>query len=522
MKRTSIYLLGICVGAFLLRLMLMPLMPHPGIADPNYYYLLGEKLVQGQGFTLDFIWQYNNPPQDIVAPLDYWMPLNGVIVAASFAIFGVNVAAALLPFMLMGAILPVLSFAAAKQLDCEDSGALFAAACTAFLPELLLHSLRSETTLPAAMLICGALVLLTWAFKRGRGYLLLLAGALCGLAYLVRSDAALLLPMGAVVAGIYWLWGRSYFHKRRIAGYLMGAVFVAGIVVAPWLLRNQALFGTFTTPHLERMFFLAHHDDHFAYDEDINLNWLLERQSIGQIVSKRLFELAASIKVMATSLEGFLAICVAGGLLLLIARRDRERLLTIAPTVILILGLLVFYPILIPMKSQGGSFKKAYLALIPMLLPLAAYVLEQAVTDRRLRIGAMLLAVSMLLAFGVDAVRLDSQFVREYLAYTEQALAVVETLPDTNGDGEIRLMSRDPFMFSYFGYKSVVTPYDDRDAVLAVAQRYRIDYLVSPSANPELDKVIVLHQENDPRFERVADVPGTNVVWYRFRPEAAQ
>ncbi|MCU0512626.1 MAG: glycosyltransferase family 39 protein, partial [Anaerolineae bacterium] len=194
MTRTHAGLMLICGAALLLRLALLPLLPHPGFADPNYYYHLGEALVQGRGFTLDFIWQYNNPPADIVHPMDYWMPLNGVIVAAGMALFGVNVAAALLPFALLGALLPLVAFAAVKQFDGADSSALFAAAATALLPELLLHSLRTETTIPAALLVGCTILAVGQALRRGRGWALLPAGVGGGLAYLVRSDAALLLP----------------------------------------------------------------------------------------------------------------------------------------------------------------------------------------------------------------------------------------------------------------------------------------------------------------------------------------
>nr|MCU0512050.1 hypothetical protein [Anaerolineae bacterium] len=329
------------------------------------------------------------------------------------------------------------------------------------------------------------------------------------------SDAALLLPMVIVLlAGLAW---QRRLHRRLLLWSAAGLL-LALLTVAPWLLRNQQLFGTPTTPHLSRMFFLTDHDEHFAYDDDFTLTTLLQSQTPAQLISKRLFELAAALKTMVVSLDMLLPVAVGGGLLLLLARRDAARGWAIAPVLILLGGLLVFYPVLIPMKSQGGSFKKAYLALIPLLLPLAGYALEQAVPDRRLRYGVMGLTLSLLAAFAVDAVRLDAQFLRDYLAYSQQIVTTAQQLPDVTGDGQMRLMTRDPFMMRFYGLQSVMTPRDDREAVLAVARRYHIDYVLAPTARPALDEVFS-GQVPDERFQLVTTLPGGLSFW-RFAPEA--
>jgi hypothetical protein len=314
---------------------------------------------------------------------------------------------------------------------------------------------------------------------------------------------------------VYLLWRKGTMTRRLLVG-MMGASIVGLTVVSPWLMRNQALFGSPTTPHLSRMFFLTHHDEHFAYDDDFTLQTLLASQTIPQLVAKRAFELLASLKLMVTTFDLFLPVAVWGGLLLILMRRDKDRLLILAPTLLLILGFLIFYPILIPMKSQGGSFKKAFLSLIPLLLPLAGYALEEAITDARIRQGAMLICVGLLIVFSWDAVRLDAAFVDRYLAYTEKLVAAARTLPDRNGDGEIRLMSTDPFMLDFFGIRSVMTPRDDREAVLEVAQRYGIDYGLTPTERPALDEVLVQKSVDDPRFQIVKQIPGENKYFYQF------
>lgn len=525
MSRTHLILGLICLTGLVLRLVLLPSVPHPGIADPTHYYQLGKSLAEGRGFTLDFIWQYNNPPADIVHEMDYWNPLAGVIAAVGFKVFGIHVAAGILPFALLGSFLPIIAFLAARQFKLEDDSALFVTACAAFLPELLLHSLRTETTIPAALLECSAILLVLHGLSSQKLWVWVLAGLCAGLAYLIRSDAALLLPMLVVTLVIFYIFSPDNAATNhevtkknwlRILAYACVSLVIAAMVIAPWLIRNQQLFGTPTTPNLSYMFFLTHHDEHFAYDDVFTLETMLASQSVGQLIGKRLFELAAAFKVMFTSLDPFLPIVVWGGLLLLIWRHDRKRLLTLAPTLILLLGLLVFYPVLIPMKAQGGSFKKAYLALIPLLLPLAGCALEIAITDKRLRRGVLLLVVMVIAVFGIDAVRLDMQFVRDYMAYTENILATLDDLPDVTGDGVVRLMNQDPFMMSYYGVQSVMTPRDDRDAIVAAARRYQMDYLLVPTARPELDAVVWYQTETDRRFQYVVDVPRSNLQIYTF------
>ena len=113
-------LLLICLGALVFRLVLLLFVSFPGIADPNHYYNMGVRLVEGHGFTIDYIWQYSLPPQSMVHPEEHWMPLTAVLAAAPMALFGESVRVALLPFMLLGSLLPALSYWAARQLDLSE------------------------------------------------------------------------------------------------------------------------------------------------------------------------------------------------------------------------------------------------------------------------------------------------------------------------------------------------------------------------------------------------------------------
>ena len=73
---------------WLARLALALLAEQPGLFDPNHYYLLARNLVEGRGFVIDYIWQYQQQPADVTHPIDFWMPLAALYPAVGMRIFG--------------------------------------------------------------------------------------------------------------------------------------------------------------------------------------------------------------------------------------------------------------------------------------------------------------------------------------------------------------------------------------------------------------------------------------------------
>ena len=115
--KTSVYkLLIIILGGFILRLLLLSLIHNPGLNDQNHYYNLGQRLLHGQGFTIDYVWHYSHVPDEIVHPIDHWMPLAGVAVAVGMSFGGVTPHSALIVFIITGTLLPLLVYLATKQL----------------------------------------------------------------------------------------------------------------------------------------------------------------------------------------------------------------------------------------------------------------------------------------------------------------------------------------------------------------------------------------------------------------------
>jgi hypothetical protein len=488
----------IVLASLALRLALSPLITHPGIGDPNHYYNLGLRLARGQGYTIDYIWQYNAVYEGVVHEDDYWMPLTGYLIAANARLFGESVAAALLPFMAIGALLPLLSYAACRQMGAGQAASLAAALATACLPQLVLSSLRTETTIPNALFVGAALLALTWGLRTGRRRAFVLGGLAAGLAYLTRSEASLLLPMLIVVLLAYALWGRQVWAARAWRwAWIMPAL--AALLALPWLARTQALNGTFSTPTTSNMFFLTDYRDHYAFDRILSLETLLAAQSPSELLAKRLFELAATARLIVRELD-LLAPLALGGLLLLLMGRDRPRLLAAAPLLILLGGFILFYPILVPYKSQGGSMKKAFLSLLPLFAPLVACALDRALADERWRWGAGLLLAGLLAFNAADAVRQEAQLASAFNAGVAELAEELRKLPDLSGEGELVFMTQDPFILGLHGLSSVVFPFEDRETILAVARRYGVDYMILPAARPALDDLYGVARASDPRL----------------------
>jgi hypothetical protein len=512
-------LLAICAAAVLLRLaLLLVFVRFPGVADPNHYYNVGARLARGDGYTIDYIWRYSVPYEAVVHPEDYWMPLTALAAGAGMAVLGVGVFGAVVPFTLLGGLLPALAYAAARGLLHTGRGAaLFAAGLAALLPQLVLNSVRTDTTLIAVLTTSGALLLWAHALQpttRRPAPWFVGAGVLTGLAYLNRSEA-LLIPIAFAAC-----WALLRLLRQRAPYSAALALAAALIVVAPWLARNVALNGTFSTPTTGSLFFMTEFNDLYVVDYSrLTLANLLETQPIGALIGLRAFQAAAGVRQMLDVLDVLLPVALAGGLLLIAAERDRDRLRALAAPLLLLLGYYLFYALIAPFYMMGGSFKKAFISLLPLLIPVAAYAIERAIGDPRLRAGAMLLSLAIIGANAVDTVRLDAAAASAYADQIARMADVARALPDRTGDGQITLMTQDPFILSYAGFPNVVFPNEPRDVVAAVAARYGVDYLLMPANRPSLDALLT-DPALDPRFTRTADVPGTPFIFMAVDADA--
>ncbi len=513
--RTYVGLLGILAIATILRLSLLPKIHNPGLHDSIHYNNLGRRLLSGDGFTIDYVWHYSRMPVEIEHPIDHWMPVAGIAAAVGMLIGGETVHGSLVLFVGAGVLVPLLVFRHAKQLSCSNEEAQIAALITAVLPDVVLNSLRTDTTILSMVFLSSAVILLNNATISKRLLSYALSGFLFGLGYLTRNDAIVFLP----ILVLYSL-AASFCESRRSTwrGFLIvTSVFV--LTVAPWLLRNLNYFGMLGSAAIGRMPFMLEPIDSYAYGLPISLESLLERASLLELVGQRLFELAAAFKQIAVSLDIPLLMFTPLGAIWLLRGRIRARVLFAFFGLTWTILMLVVYPIFMPVLSRSGSFEKGFLTILPLLTPLGVLGMRHLVRNRSALWVIAAVSLLWLSWRSCELVDQSTALADTYYDSMRKLAAALETLPDTNGDERYILMSQDPYVLSDLGYASVVTPYASRKDTLELARQFAVDYLLMPAGRPSLDP-LYLGEESDHRFElalHLADAGEIPFELFRFK-----
>ncbi len=225
----------------------------PKPEDTAYYVGVARNLVEGRGLVSDAIWSYQTEP--LVFPkaaFEVWLPLPTWLIAGSMTLFGISFAAAQIPTVLVGAVVPVLAWRLAADVARErdlPTGrartlALGTGLTTAVYLPLLLHSALPDSTMPFAALALGACLLMTRIARDPRGARvtdprLIVLGILLGLTALTRNEAVWLAFTWVLVA---------WFTTDRPAAERIRLIAVAGVVAlavfAPWMVRNLEAFGS--------------------------------------------------------------------------------------------------------------------------------------------------------------------------------------------------------------------------------------------------------------------------------------
>jgi uncharacterized membrane protein YhaH (DUF805 family) len=298
------------------------------------------------------------------------------------------------------------------------------------------------------------------------------------------------------------------------------------VVVLPWLIRNQSVLGTPWPGSTARSMFVTDHEDFYAYSKAITLQTYLD-QGLIAIAKKILFEMAAAIKLMLTLEESIFPVAILAGLLEMIWRRARSRddsrpdLAPYVPALCFIILTYGAYTVLMPYLSQGGSFKKAYLAMMPFLLIIGAQAVERHVHPRSAYRAVIAITLVLLLANAVELTRADFKTNNTQLAIFKDVKVTLDELQKTD-DREVIVMTRDPWSLNYVtGYRAVMVPNEPLDVILDVADRYGVTYLLAPVPREAINQ-IDRGEVTNPRFQRVAEFPKYRLHLYRILPAGSQ
>jgi 4-amino-4-deoxy-L-arabinose transferase-like glycosyltransferase len=228
----------VAVGAFFM---------DPAYPDSYYYVNVARQVAAGNGFVVDYIWNFvdvgGRLPDQASLPIPangHWMPLAVLVQVPFIWLLGPTALASALPFWLAGAVAAPLTYLIGLDAGLGRGVAVTAGLLTA-VPAAVLPFMAQPDNFGLFMPL-GALALwLATRALRGQGWAWLAGGAVVGLATLARNDGVLLgLPFA--LAGL----GGLLREGQRRAALATGAACVLAFVAAtgPWFARQLEVFGT--------------------------------------------------------------------------------------------------------------------------------------------------------------------------------------------------------------------------------------------------------------------------------------
>jgi hypothetical protein len=454
----------------------------PGYLDSDYYFVGGLQLVEGNGFTEPFLWNYLDDPDGIPHPSHtYWYPLSSILAAISMFVTGQHTyVAARFIFILIAACIPPLTAALSYDMTRQRSLALVSGLLAVFSVYYLPFMPVTDNYGPYMFL--GGLIFII--MKKDGWWLFPLMGLLAGLMNLARSDG--LLWLGLI--GLLALWHSVEADKPITAKIqffvLSGLLVLVGyfFVMGAWYARNILTFGSLMPPGGGRVLWLTNYNDTFAFPaERVNLAAWLEA-GWGEALRVRLWALRMNL------LNAFAA---QGGILLFpfiligywhLRRDSRARLAAAGWTILLVVMTLIF-----PLAGARGSFFHAGAAFQPFWWALAPVGLNQLVGAlfRRKILHArhagtvfqgFLVLISIFLSAAIVQVRiLQPGWQPEEELYVKVEQFLVEK---GAGPGEIAIVRNPAGYYIVSRRPTIVMPPGGPETILAVAERYGASYFV--------------------------------------------
>jgi hypothetical protein len=478
MKEVRRDLLTLLALSLLVRLVVAGFIARPGYMDPSYYAATAVSLAQGGGLREPFIWNYLDDPTGIShVGFLYWMPLPSLMGAPLAALFPGSFFALQVPFAALSALLPPMTYGAARQVSDKRLFAWSAGLLVLFSGFFFPYWTVPETFAPYALF--GSLALwLAGCRTQGAGCRVrrwpagLVVGALVGLAHLTRADGILLLPV-VVIVPLFFSGAHNVHHAspitRRVSWSALGdcVPIILGylLVMASWFTRNLLAAGAPLSPGGTKTLWLTNYDDLFCYGCDLSLRSYLA-WGWDNILSSKLSALSVNAQRFLAEDCMVFALPFAGiGFYRLRRRLPFANALAYLVVIYLAHSLAFTYP-----GARGGFFH-ASSAILPFLFVAAMEGLEMAAkwVGRRRRWNVCQAVRVFSIAAVVAAAGLSFYVAGQLLPRWQRV------------DRDAVVMVNNPPAFWYYTQHPTVVvpaPIGDVDVMLTVADRYGVDYVV--------------------------------------------
>jgi 4-amino-4-deoxy-L-arabinose transferase-like glycosyltransferase len=514
LHHTMVYLVLFAV-ALAARLIVGALFDGPAYPDSYYYVGVARELAAGNGFRIDYVWNFIDvggqlpaAPSLPIASNAHWMPLAALVQVPFIWLLGPSSLASALPFWIIGALAAPLAYLIAIDAGLGRSVALTAGLLTA-APAALTPFMAQPDNFGLFMTLGAVALWLAGRAMRGDARALVVAGLVAGLAMMARNDGLLLaVPLGLGALALL----RAGPDGRRTAMLSIagcGALFT--LVVGPWLLRQLVVFGSLSpSASGGRVLWLTDYGQLWSIGDAPTLADLLA-SGLGPLLASRLDGLLATGTILAVAPLVVVLVPFA-----LIGAWHHRRDPNFVPFLAYAVTLVAVSALLFTAHVRFGMFMHSLVALLPHAFVLVAIGVGRAVewlgqwrrewrvvtATRNFRAAAVAIAVmaaTIQTASTVGAWQ-QSEAPRRELA---SAVAGIPT-------GE-RVMSADPGAYNYlYGLSGVVTPNDPLPVIEEAARAYGVRWLVLERAAivPALIPVLRGEQRPDWLSPPIASVAG--------------
>ena len=490
MNRTRRDLLRLFFLSLAVRLAVAALISRPGYMDAAYYAAGAVRLAQGGGLSEPFLWNYLDDPAGLPHPgFLYWMPFPSLLAAPCAVLFSGSFFALQFPFAFLSALLPSVAYGLAWETSGQRRSAWLAGLLTLFSGFFFPYWTLPESFAPFALFGSGAL----WLAGRRRGWLASgLVGCLVGLAHLTRADGILFLPV-VVFALLILSSSRNTQHATRDTRHVLRSVIRHGVliilgyllVMAPWFLRNLSTIDLPLSPVGTRTLWLRTYDDLFCYRCDLSPHSYLA-WGWADILRSKLWAAGVNLqRFLAEDCLVFLLPLVPIGLYRL--RRRPPFILALIYLVLLCLT----HSLAFTFPGPRGGFFHASAPALPFLFTAGVEGLEAVVEwagrQRRwdLRQAHVVFGVATVVLAGLLSVYTAAQ----KLPTWRHADVVYEEIDrwlaqeDVAVGGAV-MVANPPAFWYHTARPAVVVPHGGVEAVLAVADRYSVRYVVLDRNRP--------------------------------------
>lgn len=480
-------LVALGVVAVAMRIGASLLVSDPAYLDAAYYELVARRLEAGDGFTVPVVWSYLETggvlPADPTLPVAsnrHWMPLTALVSAGSMGLLGSSRFAAELPHAILGSLLVPATAWVGWWLWASRRLALLAGVLALFPGPMLVYVPMVDSF--ALFGACGfaSLAAAIRATAPGRsGWWIVGSGMAVGLATLTRIDGAFL----AVAPATAWL-ARRGVGPWRVEGAPMGVgwAFLAALaglaVLAPWLARQAAEFGSMLPSAGGRLLWITEYNEQFSVTGDPTIGSYLA-SGLPAILGAKLEAFVLLLGRTSVLLGGAFVVPFFYGLW-----RERRRA-ELAPFAVYWIVLFAAMVLLFTFHGPAGAWYHSAWAWLPFAIPLAvtsgAPLLEAL--GRHLRtfgrprnrrfLGVAALAGAVLLSL-VGSAALIAQWRRD--ASTVASAAAY--LSDHATGDEVVMYVDPPSLHLLTGLSVVPPPFDPPDVVYRAAQAYDVAWVV--------------------------------------------